>query len=69
MLFQKSFFGGSLFWLFLVHVIIIIQILFSLFSHRGGVLLCERVRVWIRNGCCFRSPFLGRVYFGFFWCI
>ena len=61
--------GVGLFWLFLVHLIIITQMLFSLFSRRGGVLLSERVRVWIRNGCCLRSPFFGGVYFGCFWCI
>ena len=61
--------GVDLFRLFLVHLIIITQMLFSLFSRRGGVLLSERVRVWIRNGCCLRSPFFGGVYFGCFWCI
>ena len=59
--FKSPFFRGpvgvGLFWLFLVHLIIITQMLFSLFSRRGGVLLSERVRVWIRNGCCLRSPF------------
>ena len=61
--------GVALFWLFLVHLIIIAQMLFSQFSSRGGGLLSERVRVWIRNGCCFKSPFLGGVYFGCFWCM
>ena len=71
--FKSPFFRGpvgvGLFWLFLVHLIIITQMLFSLFSRWGGVLLSERVRVWIRNGCCLRSPFFGGVYFGCFWCI
>ena len=39
-----------LFWLFLVHLIIITQMLFSLFSRWGGVLLSERVWISIRNG-------------------